>query len=79
MLNLLAKWFIPNHDNTKDPKVRAAYGSLCGIVGIIINILLSALKLVVGLLASSVAAIADAFLPTVRIRLGTQESNTLPR
>ena len=61
MLNLLAKWFIPNHDNTKDPKVRAAYGSLCGIVGIIINILLSALKLVVGLLASSVAAIADAF------------------
>lgn len=61
MLNLLAKWFIKDYENTKDPKIRAAYGSLSGIVGIVINILLSALKLFVGLLANSVAAIADAF------------------
>ena len=61
MLNLLAKWFIPNYSDTKNPTVRSAYGTLSSIVGILFNLLLSALKLIVGLLANSVAAIADAF------------------
>ena len=61
MLSVLAKWFIPNYQDTKNPKVRTAYGTLSSIVGIVVNLLLSVLKLTVGLLAGSVAAIADAF------------------
>ena len=61
MLTLLAKWFIPNYKDTKNPKVRSSYGTLSSVVGILVNLLLSALKLVVGLLANSVGAIADAF------------------
>ncbi len=61
MLSLLAKWFIPNYQDTKNPAVRSSYGTLSSIVGIFINLLLSALKLIVGVLANSVAAIADAF------------------
>lgn len=61
MVTLLAKLFIPNYNDTKNPTVRSAYGTLSSIVGILFNLLLSALKLVVGLLANSVAAVADAF------------------
>ena len=61
MLSILAKLFIPNFEDTKNPKVRTSYGTLSSIVGIVMNLLLSALKLAVGVLASSVAAIADAF------------------
>ena len=61
MLNLLAKWFVPNYKDTKNPAVRSSYGTLSSVVGILMNLFLSALKLFVGLLANSVAAIADAF------------------
>ena len=40
MTDLLPRLFIRNHKNTGDPKVRAAYGTLSGIVGIIVNLLL---------------------------------------
>ena len=61
MINLLAKFFIENSSDYKDQKVRSAYGYLCGIVGIVINIILFAGKFAAGLLSGSVAVTADAF------------------
>ena len=40
MIELLSRWFIRNRENTGDPAVRLAYGRLCGLVGIGLNLLL---------------------------------------
>ena len=61
MITLLAKRFIPNSENTNDAAVRQAYGSLCGFMGIILNLLLFGGKYLAGVLAGSVAVMADAF------------------
>lgn len=61
MTNLLAKIFIKNSSNTTDPTVRKNYGTLSSIVGITVNFILAAFKMLAGLLSGSVAIIADAF------------------
>ena len=61
MIGLLAKHLIKDYQNITAPEVRRAYGVLCGAVGIAINLLLFALKLLAGTLAGSVAIAADAF------------------
>ena len=61
MIGFLARRFIQDYQNTADAAVRRAYGMLCGAVGIAINLLLFALKLLAGTLAGSVAITADAF------------------
>lgn len=53
MLTLLKKWFV------KNPQDRRAMGSLCGLVGIGLNGLLCAFKLIVGVLSGSLAIVAD--------------------
>ena len=60
MLHLLAKAFIPRCDDPADPAVRRAYGTLCGAVGIALNLLLFAAKCIVGVVSGSVAIAADA-------------------
>lgn len=40
MIRLLSRWLIPDRDNVSSPAVRRAYGTLCGAVGIALNILL---------------------------------------
>ena len=61
MIAILAKWLIPDHENTSDAVVRRAYGQLCGIVGIALNVLLFAGKFFAGTLSGSIAVTADAF------------------
>ena len=61
MLTLLAKFFIKDHKNYKAPKVRQAYGMLCGLLGILLNLVLFAGKYLAGALTSSIAITADAF------------------
>ena len=61
MINILAKLFIKNSENYKDSEVRSAYGYLCGIVGIVINVFLFGGKFIAGFLSGSVAVTADAF------------------
>ena len=61
MISLLAKWLIPNREQVEDSAVRRAWGALCGFVGIGLNILLFAGKLVAGTLSGSIAITADAF------------------
>ncbi len=52
---------IKNYTETKVPEVRGKYGYLSGIVGILANIMLFAVKLATGLLINSIAFIGDAF------------------
>lgn len=59
MKSVLAKIFIKDYQNYNDAKVRNAYGKMCGIVGIISNIILCAIKIVTGFLIGSMAIIAD--------------------
>lgn len=61
MTKLLVKWFVRDYQNTADPKVRAAYGKLGGIVGIILNLLLFGAKLAGAYIIGSIAVRADAF------------------
>ena len=61
MLTLLAKFFIKDHKNYKNPKVRQAYGMLCGLLGILLNLVLFAGKYLAGVLTGSIAITADAF------------------
>ena len=60
MSKLLVRLFIRTPDGT-DEKTRFAFGKLAGGTGIACNVLLFFIKLAAGLLASSVAIIADAF------------------
>lgn len=61
MISLLAKIFIREKGEFSSPKIRSAYGKLCGICGIILNLLLFAAKASVGLISGSLAITADAF------------------
>lgn len=61
MTDLLIRLFIGKNKNVKDPAVRAKYASLASVTGVFVNVLLFVAKLTVGLLAASVAIIADAF------------------
>ena len=60
MTELLVKLFVKNSKDTKDTKVRLAYGNLAGIVGILCNVLLFAGKYIIGTLFGSIAIAADA-------------------
>ncbi len=61
MITFLSKLFIKNRDDVSSPKVRQAYGFLCGAVGIALNLLLFAVKFLAGLFSASIAITADAF------------------
>lgn len=59
MYKLLVKLFIKDSNNVTDPKVRSSYGTFCGAIGIITNLIISVMKMVVGFLSSSIAILAD--------------------
>ncbi|MCM1551546.1 MAG: cation diffusion facilitator family transporter [Butyrivibrio sp.] len=61
MITLLARIFIKDNTEYDNPKVRQAYGMLCGAVGIALNLLLFGGKFIAGLLSGSIAITADAF------------------
>ena len=60
MTNFLIKLFVKNNKNTTDPAVRERYGVFSSITGIVVNVLLAAMKLLIGFIAGSIAIIADA-------------------
>ncbi len=61
LTNYLLKIALKGSTDFKDRTVRGKVGYLSGIIGIIVNLLLFAIKLAVGLIVSSVAVLADAF------------------
>lgn len=60
MTEFLIKKLIKNYENTDNASVRSSYGKLSGVVGILCNIILFAAKIVIGIISSSVAIMADA-------------------
>ena len=60
MIELLARKFIPNRDGMSDSALRHAYGILCSVVGIALNVLLFGFKLLAGVISGSIAITADA-------------------
>ena len=59
MVTMLAKMM--GIESLSPDKKRSAYGKLCGIVGIVLNIILFAGKFFAGLISNSIAITADAF------------------
>ena len=59
MITLLSKFFV--RSDLSAEQTRSAYGKLCGIVGIFLNLLLFAGKFFAGLISGSIAITADAF------------------
>lgn len=61
MTDLLVNLFVKNKDQVDNQEVRTSYGILASIVGIICNVILFAIKMLVGLLINSISVMADAF------------------
>lgn len=60
MYSLIKKHFIKDYQNTSDKKVRFRYGIAAGVCGIISNVLLFAIKLIIGVLSGAISIVADA-------------------
>lgn len=60
MTELLVRFFIKTPERVEDSSVREAYGILAGFVGIACNLILCAIKFVIGTLSGSIAIQADA-------------------
>lgn len=61
MIEFLARLFIRSRDSLAPSALRQSYGQLCGAVGIVLNLLLFAVKLFAGTVSGSIAITADAF------------------
>ena len=61
MIEFLARVCIRNRDSLSPSALRQAYGQLCGVVGIVLNLLLFAVKFFAGTVSGSIAITADAF------------------
>lgn len=61
MITFLSRIFIKDSEDAANPQVRQAYGTLCGLVGIFLNIILFAGKFIAGTISHSIAITADAF------------------
>ena len=59
MIALLSRLFLHNSDN--NDSIRHSYGILCGVLGIVLNLLLSSIKIITGIIIGSLALQADGF------------------
>lgn len=59
MTELLCRLFVKDRDNIRSPEVRRAYGTLASIVGIIVNIVLAAGKIIVGVMFGAISLAGD--------------------
>lgn len=60
MIKIIIKKYIKDYENIKDKKVRENYIKLSGVLGIIINLLVSIVKFLIGTSMNSIAVIGDA-------------------
>lgn len=59
MTGLLTKLFIKNPEDVRDVRVRSAYGTLVSVVCIVLNLLVAAGKIAVGLVFGAISIMAD--------------------
>lgn len=60
MITILINRYVKDKENVTSPSVRHAYGVLCSIAGIILNVLLFLGKFLAGLVSQSISITADA-------------------
>ena len=60
MTDIILKRILRDGENAKTPRVRIACGIVVSIIGIILNVLLSAFKLLAGMISGSISITADA-------------------
>ncbi|ANX01491.1 cation diffusion facilitator family transporter [Thermoclostridium stercorarium] len=60
-LCFITRLFIKNHDGVTNRNVRKQYGTLAGMAGIAVNLLLFIFKFIAGILSGSIAVVSDAF------------------
>lgn len=60
MTQFIIRHFIPDADNVRNAQVRERYGVVSGMVGILCNVFLFAVKLAIGLVTGSISIAADA-------------------
>ena len=60
MTKFLINLFIKDKENVEKPEVRNKYATLSSITGIVVNVLLSIFKLIIGLISNSMSIISDA-------------------
>lgn len=60
MTSILIRLFVKDYKNLDNPQVRERYGAFAGAAGIVSNLLLFAIKIVVGTVFNSIAITADA-------------------
>ena len=60
MTNLLIRLFVKNSNSPENPEVRERFGVFSSVVGVIVNLILAAIKLLAGLMSASIAITADA-------------------
>ena len=60
MTDFILRLFVKDYDNKRDLDVRRRCGSAVAIIGIIVNLLLAAFKLVAGILSGAISITADA-------------------
>lgn len=61
MITILSKIFLAHTKDHQSPEARRLYGIFCSVTGIFLNVVLFVIKLIAGILTSSVAISADAF------------------
>jgi len=61
LTDFLVRLFVKDYKNTENADVRTRYGVFSSIICMIVNVLLFAVKLTIGLLAGAVSVVSDAF------------------
>lgn len=61
MVTLLSRIFIKNRKDYENPTTRRAYGMLCSVLGVTLNVILFIVKLLVGLISGSISVMADSY------------------
>lgn len=59
MTSLLIKLFVKDYKSPESEAVRIRYGTLSGLVGIILNVILSVFKMIFGIITKSISIVAD--------------------
>ena len=59
MFEKFIKKFVKNADDTENPKIREKYGVFSGVVGIILNVFLSAAKVLTGAITGAISVLSD--------------------
>lgn len=59
MTALLSRLFVRDYENTGSPAVRRSYGTMVSIVCIVLNLLLSGMKIAAGMLSGALSVTAD--------------------